>query len=79
MTTAIGARLVAPEPVGTLDVKAAGAEERWSLFRVKMDERLSPDLRRELLTRGVGPGPIEGPDNLRGREKCFQRRSGGDE
>ena len=68
-----------PEPVGTLDVKAAGGESRWNLYRVKMEERLAPDLRRELLSRGVGPGPIEGPDNLRGREKWFQRRSGKDE
>lgn len=79
MTSAIRARLVVPEPVGTLDMKAAGAENRWNLFRVEMEERLSPDRRRELLSRGVGPGPFEGPDNLRGREKWFQRRSGQDD
>jgi len=79
MTAAVRARLVVPEPVGTLDVRTADGECRWNLYRVKMDERLSPDLRRELLSRGVGPGPIEGPDNLRGREKWFQRRSGEDE
>jgi hypothetical protein len=79
MTAAVRARLAVPEPVGTLDVKAAGGESRWNLYRVKMEERLAPDLRRELLSRGVGPGPIEGPDNLRGREKWFQRRSGKDE
>jgi hypothetical protein len=79
MTAAVRARLVVAEPVGTLDVKAAGGESRWNLYRVKMDERLDLDLRRELLSRGVGPGPIEGPDNLRGREKWFQRRSGRDD
>jgi hypothetical protein len=76
---AVRARLVVAEPVGTLDVKAGGGEGHLNLYRVKMEERLSPDRRRELLSRGVGPGPIEGPDNLRGREKWFQRRSGGDE
>ena len=79
MTAALRARLVVPEPVGTLELEAAGGEGRWNLYRVNMEERLAPDLRRELLTRGVGPGPIEGPDNLRGREKWFQRRSGNDE
>ncbi len=97
MTVAVRARLVVPEPVGTLDitaawdvkeagdittagdVKATGGENRWNLYRVKMEERLALDLRRELLSRGVGPGPIEGPDNLRGREKWFQRRSGQNE
>jgi hypothetical protein len=79
MTAAVRERLVVPEPVGTLDVKAVDGESRWNLYRVKMEERLAPDLRRELLSRGVGPGPIEGPDNLRGREKWFQRRSGKDE
>lgn len=79
MTAAVRARLVVAEPVGTLEVKAAGDESRWNLYRVKMDERLDADRRRELLSRGVGPGPIEGPDNLRGREKWFQRRSGQDE
>jgi hypothetical protein len=76
---AVRARLVVPEPVGALDAQTAGGEGHWNLYRVKMEERLSPDRRRELLSRGVGPGPIEGPDNLREREKWFQRRSGGDE
>jgi hypothetical protein len=76
---ALRARLVVPEPVGTLDGQAAGGEGPWNLYRVKMEERLDVDRRRALLSRGVGPGPIEGPDNLRGREKWFQRRSGGDE
>jgi len=79
ITAAVRARLALPEPVGTLDLEAAGGDWRWNLYRVKMEEPLSPDLRRELLSRGVGPGPIEGPDNLRGREKWFQRRSGKDE
>ncbi len=78
-TTPCLKQLVGLKPAATVSVGAAIDDGTWRLYPISLDGLRDPGRLRDLLSRGVQPGPVEGPGNLEGREKWFQRRFGGDD